>query len=414
MNKIKIKNFGPIKAGLLENDGWMEINKVTVFIGNQGSGKSTVAKLISTFNWLEKTLIRGDIKEDAIANDYFIDLFRFHRLENYFSLNTQIEYHGTVYNFQCTNEKITVLKHNDKSVEQPKIMYVPAERNFLSAIPNINKVSNLVTGSLHTYSIEFRNAQLAHKEKPLQLPINNTKIIYDATVDENFIEFDGGKRLKLTEASSGFHSIVPLIWITEYLITFLQQKEEELLKLLSPDHVIRRNTELILLNSQLRLEDVGEKIIRQVEEEINAKYISKYLINIVEEPEQNLFPSSQHLLLNQLLAFNKGKNKLIMTTHSPYLINYLTLAVEADKLKEKAKQAATTELKNRLHDIVPLNATLAGEDLTIYQLDETTGTISKLKTYKGLPSDENYLNDGLAETNELFSQLLTIEDELCQ
>jgi len=59
MNKIRIKNFGPIKEGYLENDGWMDIKKVTVFIGSQGSGKSTVAKLFSTLSWLEKDMTRG-------------------------------------------------------------------------------------------------------------------------------------------------------------------------------------------------------------------------------------------------------------------------------------------------------------------------------------------------------------------
>jgi len=34
----------------------MDVKKVTVFIGNQGSGKSTVAKLISSFSWIEKAL----------------------------------------------------------------------------------------------------------------------------------------------------------------------------------------------------------------------------------------------------------------------------------------------------------------------------------------------------------------------
>ncbi|MBK9482198.1 MAG: ATP-binding protein [Bacteroidetes bacterium] len=61
---------------------------------------------------------------------------------------------------------------------------------------------------------------------------------------------------------------------------------------------------------------------------IDAKYLNTCFLNIVEEPEQNLFPSSQHLILNSLLAVNNTTeaNKLIMTTHSPYLINYLTLA----------------------------------------------------------------------------------------
>jgi len=411
MNKIKIKNFGPIKAGFLENDGWMDINKVTVFIGNQGSGKSTVAKLISTFTWLEKALIRGDVNENITTYPYFIELVRFHRLENYFTASTHLEYQGKSYTISCINKELRITKHSHKAV-QPKIMYVPSERNFLSSITNINKVSNLITGSLQNYAIEFRNAQLAHKGKPLQLPINNTKVIYEPTEDENYIEFENGKRLKLSEASSGFHSIVPLSWVTQYHIDFLKQKEEELLTFLSTDQTVRRSQELQLLNFQTLLENLDGETIRKKEKEINAKYIPKYFINIVEEPEQNLFPTSQRLLLNELLAYNQGDNQLIMTTHSPYLLNYLTLAVEADKLKEQAKQA-TPELQAQLSNIVPFPATVAGKDLTIYQLDEITGTISKLKTYKGLPSDENYLNDGLGETNTLFSQLLDLEDKLC-
>ena len=76
MSKIKIKNFGPIQEGYKENNGWIDISKVTVFIGNQGSGKSTVAKLISTFTWIEKALVRGDynkngLKEGINSETYF-------------------------------------------------------------------------------------------------------------------------------------------------------------------------------------------------------------------------------------------------------------------------------------------------------------------------------------------------------
>lgn len=39
MSRIRIRNFGPIKDGCMTNNGWVDIQKVTVFIGNQGSGK---------------------------------------------------------------------------------------------------------------------------------------------------------------------------------------------------------------------------------------------------------------------------------------------------------------------------------------------------------------------------------------
>ncbi|KUJ59489.1 hypothetical protein AR687_22735 [Flavobacteriaceae bacterium CRH] len=409
MIKLKIKSFGPIKDGYQDNDGWFEVNKVTVFIGNQGSGKSTLAKLISSFIWLEKALVRGDVKASNISFDYFIELIEFHRIENYLFADTKIEYKGVSYHIVFAENSVTAIKLNNKSVKQPKIMYVPAERNFLSSITNINKVSDLIVGSLKNYSVEFRNAQLSHKGKPIELPINDTKVVYDPKEDENYLEFDGGKRLKLSDASSGFHSIVPLYWVTKYLIEFVKQGEKKLLELLSTDQTIRRNNELKELNKL----GLDEKTIRTKEKRINEKYVSRYFVNIVEEPEQNLFPSSQRLLLNSLLAYNNGSNMLIMTTHSPYLINYLTLAVEADKLKDKAKKSSA-ELKNRLNEIVPLNSTINGNNLVVYQLEETNGIITKLETYKGLPSDKNYLNDVLAESNELFSNLLDIEDELCQ
>ncbi|MGF7232724.1 AAA family ATPase [Arachidicoccus sp.] len=407
MRRIKIKNFGPIKDGNQANDGWIDIKKVTVFIGNQGSGKSTVAKLISTFMWLEKALIRGDIKSPVSHHD-FIELIEYHRLENYLEHNTQIEYEGNTFRLilpeNSAKKAIEATKLNQKSVKQPKIMYVPAERNFLSSIANINKVSDLIIGSLKEYSIEFRNAQLAHRSNPIDLPINNTKIVYEPKEDENYLIFNN-KRLKLSDASSGFHSIVPLYWVTKYLIEYVKQGEKKLLELLSTDQTIRRNNELKELNTL----KFGEKTLRTREKKINEKYVSKYFINIVEEPEQNLFPSSQRQLLNSLLAFNNGNNMLIMTTHSPYLINYISLAVKANELKDKIKDKG---LKDKLNTIVPINSTVNPNELVIYELDETNGSVNKLGDFEGIPSDKNFLNISLAQSNQLFDSLLEIEEEL--
>ena len=410
MTKIRIKNFGPIKEGYRENDGWMDVKKVTVFIGNQGSGKSTVAKLISVFMWLEKALIRGDIKAPVSHVD-FIELFSFHRVQDYLEPNSEIEYIGNNYhliltNIQNSNKKtIKVKKLNTKTVRLPKIMYVPAERNFLSSIPNINKVSDFVVGSLKNYSVELRNAQLKHVGKPIDLPINNTKVIYDPKEDESYLLF-GNKRLKLSEGSSGFHSLVPLYWVTKYLIEFVKQGEKKLLELLSTDQTIRRNNELRALTA----ETSDEKILKSKEKKINEKYVCKYLVNIVEEPEQNLFPTSQKSLLNSLLAFNNSNNMLIMTTHSPYLLIYLTLSVEANRLKLKV---TNDKLKSKLNEVVPLSSTLDGNNLVVYQLNEIEGTIDKLGNYKGLPSDKNKLNFGLIDANDDFSKLLDLDD-LCQ
>lgn len=83
--------------------------------------------------------------------------------------------------------------------------------------------------------------------------------------------------------------------------------------------------------------DLTEELRRIAISELAKEFTKTAFVNIVEEPEQNLFPISQRGMLNSLTEFNninKG-NKLVLTTHSPYLINYLTLAVKAFELKEK-------------------------------------------------------------------------------
>ena len=81
MSRIKIKNFGPLKETASVTDGWIDIKKVTVFTGNQGSGKSTVAKLVSTFTWMEKVLTRGEriyrlqVQEQVLRLPSYFQLF---------------------------------------------------------------------------------------------------------------------------------------------------------------------------------------------------------------------------------------------------------------------------------------------------------------------------------------------------
>lgn len=106
MSRIKIKNFGPLKETVSAMDGWIDIEKVTVFTGNQGSGKSTVAKLVSTFTWMEKVLTRGDFKKKEFTAAKFKNKYcGYHRISNYFiKERTEIFYEGDSYKFTYTRQ----------------------------------------------------------------------------------------------------------------------------------------------------------------------------------------------------------------------------------------------------------------------------------------------------------------------
>jgi len=118
---------------------------------------------------------------------------------------------------------------------------------------------------------------------------------------------------------------------------------------------------------------------------------------------------SQRVVLNELLAINNAieGNQLVLTTHSPYVINYLTLAIKMGMLKQKHGVGKL----DGLDDVVPLRSAILPEEVAIYQL-LNDGELGLLDTYEGLPADSNVLNEALGETNELFDRLLEKEDAL--
>ncbi|WP_442590825.1 ATP-binding protein [Pedobacter sp. AW31-3R] len=421
MSKIRIKNFGPIKEGYAEDDGYLDIRKVTLFMGNQGSGKSTVAKLISTFTWIEKALVRGDYQPEYFENkDRFSQYLTYHKIQNYlhfkkeeegdtvvFKLyhDSEISYKGDAYHMNFTGRRLHIQKIENTSYDLPQIMYVPAERNFLSTVDDLRS-QRLFSEALVELLTELENSK-RNLSKEIKLPINNASLEYDPTENALYIKGDN-YRLALSESSSGFQSIVPLYLVTSYLTRVTRNKAVH--SAVSIDEQERFRSGISAIWADETLSDEQRRIALS---ELSSKFNKTAFINIVEEPEQNLFPESQWKITISLLEFNNAMpgNKLMMTTHSPYILNGLTLAVKAALVSNKLSNARNRfELEDELNKIVPVEARLKPSDLIVYELDGR-GNIIKLEDYKGLPSDENYLNNSLEEFNEQFSNLLDIEKQ---
>ena len=184
MTQLRIKNFGPLRDGLTDNGGWIEFKKVTVFIGNQGSGKSCIAKIFSTFSWIEKALTRGDYdkkwfeRKNRLRNQFL----SYHRLENYLELDgsdiAEIEYIGASYAIRYASGQLSISEvAGDHGYHLPQVMYVPAERNFIAYVRNPKELK-LASESLKEFLTEFDQAKLSLKG-PLTLPINRAELEYD-------------------------------------------------------------------------------------------------------------------------------------------------------------------------------------------------------------------------------------------
>ncbi len=413
MSQIKVKNFGPIKSGFAENNGFIDIRKITVFIGNQGTVKSSIAKLISTFSWLEKQLYRGNlaIKDVKTYNRFVKTYCNYHNLNNYFLPETKIEYVGNAFYFYFQDGKLNIypkILHFNRTYIVPKIMYVPAERNFFSVVKGAEKVKGLPQ-SLSTFFEELERSQQELSES-LTLPVGDVKLEFDQK--NNTLNIIGSDyKLNISESSSGFQSFIPLFLVSRNIALSIGQNQDSSQSELSGEEQQRLKIEIerILSNDNL-----SEEVKKAALEVLSSKYKNECFLNIVEEIEQNLFPQSQKDVLYKLLEFanlTEG-NTLILTTHSPYIINYLTLAIKGYQVLQKIIDLPNSNLlKEQLENIVSQASCVSDEDSIVYELTET-GEIIKLSTYEGLPTDENYLNSFLAETNNLFDNLLEIEEQI--
>lgn len=425
MAKLKIKNFGPIQKGFSENDGFLEISPVTVICGNQATGKSTIAKLYSIFSWLEKAVVKagiGIISEDI---DDFVSLCKPHRIDEYFNAKTEIHYIGTACEFIYQNSKFTPkVKDFGNSLSQykrPKIMYVPAERNLLTSIEDAENIKNLPP-MLSILMDEYEKAKKASKTGEFDLPISNVKLIYDKNTLTMKVLTENNKSISIYSASSGIQSVTPVSIVSKYIT---EEVSSNFLKNIQKLSANERKQIKELIKKDVKDDEISQLLISSFDQLIYGKILNEDItknlenllhyffntcfINIVEEPEQNLYPQSQNKILYELLECKNNciENKLLITTHSPYILSYLTQSAKAAELLEKGVP------EKEIQKIIPVKAAVPGSKITIYET-KSDGTIKLLKPYKSLPSDENELNKALEDQNESFSDLLDLEAKFCK
>ncbi|GAB7141379.1 DUF3696 domain-containing protein [Deferribacterales bacterium RsTz2092] len=378
-------------------------------MGDNGSGKSTVAKALSTFMWMEKSLVRGDYDKNYFEKSKYFktELLNYHRLENYFTDSSELHYEGSVYAFTYKKGRLYIDKQ-EKAISEyalPQILYVPAERSFVSNVNDLSKCK--LSDALLTFVQDY---ELARKTllSPLEMPFNNIVVGYDESRGSVYVE-DKNKtyRIDLSEASSGIQSVAPLLVIYNALIEKIIAKKGSDMTL---DELKRFSKEAAAIVSNNGLLEMQK---RAAMSELGGRFNKKVFIGVIEEPELNLYPKSQQDLLQKLVGYTNSVvgNRLVITTHSPYIIDYLTLLVEAGNLyKELNSSSNKDKLQKKLLKIVPQGAFIPLKELVIYQFSK--GTTKKLPLVANLPTSDNKLNLALDSINEQFYKLLDIRQEM--
>lgn len=336
------------------------LGRYNVIIGPQSSGKSCILKIASYCSWVEKHIEIAQNADDFKGGDSFIRrLASYHRLAGYVKENSYISFETRQMRFSYDKEHGFCFAWKDRwSYRRPKISYIPAERNLLSAVPNWMDIS-MNENSISDFMSDWNNA----RRSIVDAGILNLGIRYyfDQASNLDFIRTVDDTSLHLSDASSGLQSLIPLLLFLQYAAhnIFSEEKSESFKGRNKNDelpYIIYRMlagrkgeypgliafvddepvTKLAEVPSVFRA--VGKSTFGFSNEE-DADRVSNIYKNLVltqrcdtfiEEPEMNLFPPTQKQLVDWIID-NGKRTTFTIATHSPYI---LTAFLEKKDLKD--------------------------------------------------------------------------------
>lgn len=321
---IYIKNFGPLKS--IEID---EIKKINVFIGDSGSGKSTIMKVLVLFQWIYKQLcIRNYLKLSGVKENIkkldFKDFLAYNGIYEYLKKDTEIIYKRGICEISYKNNRLntnSVIKQTDLSFE--KMAYISEKRNLIPGLITNPFSSNMISDFYLSETIrDFLIAanHLTEMEIPalnISLKKTHTRYGHSRLLISNK---DAGYFLPLEHTSSGMQNVAPLYTIISYFASKYDMNES-----------MKKTIKRYMFEAD---------IIEQFSPKFNLREIKEHNIHLhIEEPELSLFPKGQIQLMEDLLnlcfsSSNKSQNNfsLIISTHSPYIMNYLNLVIKKGPL----------------------------------------------------------------------------------
>jgi predicted ATPase len=331
---IIIKNLGPLKDIYIE-----EIKPFTIFIGESGSGKSTLMKVISLFRWIYKMHnIHSYYLKSNVNSPFEIEIYSYFEncgIKEFIKSDTVIIYKTTFdkeVNYEIKfngNDTLYFSKQtiNASDLSFNKISFISETRNIIPLWAN--RGATLTGGNLGFYFHEvFKDFDLASdaikdvelKHLDLKFSVKKDHLGKNYRIEsKNNEKFD----IEFKNSSSGTQTSVPILLISQFFaqkFKFEDAFNSSVLKYLSSDN---RLTDFKAIKN---LSDIKDKKI----------YIH------IEEPELSLFPDAQCKLIDNLIknCFINNINpvELLISTHSPYIVNYLNLLIKRfDKNIDEAK-----------------------------------------------------------------------------
>lgn len=425
MKRVVIKNVGVVKEACLE------LKKLTILIGAQSTGKSTIAKIVCYCTWVEKEIFLNASSANFEKENYFEEnLVNFHKMKGFVSEQSVIEYETDVMYFKFEQKKFAFRWKDVKEYKRTKTLYIPAERNIIAVIPNWFEV-NLERNNTRSFLADWNRVRKHYtQDKPLKI-LNKASYYHNPNTLSDRLVFKDAVEINIDTVSSGFQTLTPLLalfdyysndyyseelWRQEQSVEILEKWKNQIVNFKISEN---KNEFFIDIIRQFIKENIEDRKFDLSERDKSNKTILEEFLDLslneflrkfnepkstaffIEEPELNLYPKSQRLLVNDMMATLQTTNhSLFLTTHSPYIltsINNLLFAAQVGK-----------QNKSEADKIISENKWLPMEEVAAWKINEETYELQNLMDEELQMLKAEEIDEVSSVINEEFDKLFDL------
>lgn len=450
LQRLEIKNFGPVKSASIE------IRPALILIGQQASGKSTIAKLIYFFQSLSTEFFsrfyqsseeRVNMTQDLIIpiREKFYDFFGstfhlpnftiiYYYKDNHYltlSLNSKKRINACFSDAFFTEKDKNELRGYKKILIQLKselaqtdnvAQKVALDERHLNYLHLLSDKINALFCNEHNDSLFIlagRNATIGYGEtfesmlqqsiqKSIEEQGHRAFETKEQTIDETLMLSFIQRVIKMRQSYINLGNF-------EGMIAHANKRLKK--RLMLANKLIRE-----VIRGQFSNSEYGERIvhpgqgyvylknassgqqesIRILQDAFLSIYQGNKLLRIVEEPEAHLFPESQMYTIQLLILMlnSAPSGNLILTTHSPYTLTVINNLIYAARVGMKYPE--------KINKIIPKELWLPSDNVSAYMLKDGEATYIIDKELGEIQAE---LIDGISNViNDQYDQLLLLDD----
>lgn len=404
----------------------IELSTLTVVIGPSASGKSVLSKLAFFFNELFNE--QWQVVEESKGLDHFKAHVK-EKFKEWFPVQAwgagkfQLEFYAG--DFQV---RISRIEYRKKLGENMRVWFSPYfEEQYDAALAMAKQISKISDDAVESHramavSYEFRENIRKLNRKRLGDNFSESQIFIPAgrsfftSIGKSIVAFEHGRILDPLILRFGrFYSGLRERRFMPPLSRASSNLASKLDALMNGTLVIERNKEYLKTTDGRRIPlsamSSGQQELMPLMVALKSRigYAERYELRqqiFIEEPEAHLFPSAQSSLvevLSQFIALSKGRSRLMVTTHSPYVLAKINNLIKARDVAGRRGSRRHSEIQ----EIVKEEYWLDGAKVHAYAIQ--AGAVTRIQDEDDGMIEADYLDDVSGQIASEFSRILGVE-----